>query len=154
MTVKVLIVDGYPAFYIPGVNDPIPPGTFDISDTEHMLFLENQGEYAFINKQLTKIDPVPPAAPYVPVTDVAASQALIQLSRTPYQDPDMPGVDNLADATEQLVAGSTDRELKIWFSRAQRWYITNPNVRKLGARFGLSDAAIQAAFDAASQIEE
>lgn len=151
MSVHVLMVDGLPHFYIDGVNDPIPDGTFDIPDADHWTFLNDQAGYAFVDGALTKVTPPAPAAPRV--TNVAASQALIQLSRMPYQDPAMPDVDNLADATEQLVAASSDRELKIWFSRAQRWLIDNPNVKKIGAVFNLTDDQIQAAFDAASQIE-
>jgi hypothetical protein len=91
-----------------------------------------------------------------PVVDfsVASSQALIQLGRMPHDGSVVPGADNLADATEMLVQQSGDRELKTWFARAQRWVITNPNVQKIGAAFKLSPEEIQAAFDAASKIQE
>lgn len=95
--------------------------------------------------------PVPPQPPVVSQS-VAASQALIQLSRMPHDGSVVPGAKNLAEATEALVNQSGDYELKTWFARAQRWLIDNPNVLKIGAAFNLSAADIKAAFDAAALI--
>jgi hypothetical protein len=88
------------------------------------------------------------------VLSVSSAQAMIQLSRMPHDGSVVPGTDNLADAVEGLIAASTDRELKYWFARAQRWLINNPNVAKIGGAFNLSDAEILEAFQAAQKIEE
>jgi hypothetical protein len=90
----------------------------------------------------------------LPVVSIAASQALIQLSRMPHDGSVVAGAPNLAIATEKLVAASGDYELQTWFSRAQRWVVNNPNVQKIGAAFNLSPEDIQAAFEAANLIEE
>lgn len=96
-------------------------------------------------------DNTPPVPPVL-AQNVTAAQALIQLSRMPHDGSVVPGAKNLADATEALVAQSGDYELKTWFNRAQRWFIDNPNVLKIGAAFSLSAADIKAAFDAAALI--
>jgi hypothetical protein len=97
----------------------------------------------------TIVDPPEPQA-----KQVTSAQALIQLSRMPHDGSVVPGTDNLLDATEALVAASPDRELKTWFARSQTWRIDNPNVLKIGTAFKLTKEEIQAAFNAASKIEE
>jgi hypothetical protein len=79
---------------------------------------------------------------------VSATQAKIQLSRMKRGDT------NLLAMTEQVVAASQDTELQIWFRDARNWSVSSPNVLKIGVAFGLSREDIQAAFEAASKIEE
>jgi hypothetical protein len=129
-------------------------GMYGYDPDGQLTLITQAGNPMTFDPPLSKSPPAVPDPEPKPVTDVSAAQALIQLSRIPYQDPELPGAENLADATEMLVQYSSDRELKIWFARAQRWYINNPNVKKLGARFNLDDDQIKAAFEAASQIEE
>lgn len=119
------------------------------------VLIDRAGDPATFTPPLTPKPPSPPEPPVLPpqpVTQVSAAQALIQLSRMPHDGSVIPGTDNLADATEALVAASNDRELKIWFSRSTVWIITDPNVQKIGTAFKLSAEDIQAAFDAASKI--
>ncbi|MCJ2086741.1 hypothetical protein MKK88_12170 [Methylobacterium sp. E-005] len=122
-------------------------GVSEDDEKPHKLFEQQRFDLSTLT-----IAPFPekPAA----AISVSSAQALIQLSRMPHDGSVVPGAKNLAEATEALVAQSGDYELKTWFARAQRWVITNPNVRKIGAAFGLSDDEILSAFQAAQQIAE
>lgn len=91
--------------------------------------------------------PQPPRLPE-PWERVSATQAKIQLSRMKRGDT------NLLAMTEQVVAASQDIELQIWFRDARNWAVDSPNVLKIGVAFGLTREEIQAAFEAASKIEE
>lgn len=122
-------------------------GVSEDEEKPHKLFEQQRFDLATLT-----IAPFPDEP--VAVTSVSAAQALIQLSRMPHDGSVVPGAKNLAEATEALVAQSGDYELKTWFARAQRWVITNPNVRKIGAAFHLSDDQIFAAFQSAAKIEE
>lgn len=85
---------------------------------------------------------------------VSSAQAMIQLSRMRYTGQIAPEAKNMAEATEALIARSSDYELKTWFARAQRWLLDNPNVAKIAKVFQLTDGELRAAFLAASKIEE
>lgn len=84
-----------------------------------------------------------------PVTDVSAAQALVILERVPTS-----AGKSLGQLVEEWVSASGDRELKAWYTRATRWQITNPNIAKAAAQFGLSPQQVQYLFNEASKIEE
>lgn len=89
-----------------------------------------------------------------PSFSVSSAQAMIQLSRMPYAGPISDTAKTIAQAVEALVEKSGDYELQTWFARAQRWVISNPNVKKIAKAFSLTDQEVLAAFQAASKIEE